>query len=395
MASVKSPGHRHESRRVFVLVDNDKTQGVFTSWEAAEAYADKHGLSLERLMEFATHPDHPDHLHLMAVAWGDTWKFLGQWSKRPLVWTKPPEKVRLEHYHAKGEEFKLLRQKEFFWRPTLLEQVNVMAPDSAMLPRETVKPGPAEKSQWKPKISPFKPASGEAVPSSGKPGVQSRKKSRLRLRSEKHSPEPIPVYDASSANEADEATGKFTAELSKMEMANSGDGEPEAGNEGGGVRKIIPIRLILPVVAIFICWGLGIFHASRPEPKAAKMLPGITTLARAEVLIIEPGQVFFELPVDPVNQNRWVTSLGLNEIDPEAPISVPTMHTLVTWEKPQGFIRPPYAAVEVREWWDLRMRNVAYGFYHRWDDGSILIFDLEADILIGWAEVSRLQELLN
>jgi hypothetical protein len=101
------------------------------------------------------------------------------------------------------------------------------------------------------------------------------------------------------------------------------------------------------------------------------------------------------LEVDPIDQQRWVKSLQLDPISEADPFFIPTYHTLDTWQKGQGFVRPPYADIEVREWWKLRLRTVRYGFYHQWDDGSILLLDLESDLLIGWSYAARLPDLLN
>lgn len=464
MAAAMNLNNRAGRRRVFVLVDKGKAQGVFNSWEAAEAYADENRFSLENLMEYETRPDHPDHLHLMAAKWDDSWEFVGEWTRKKPSWNKPPQQIRLDHYHARGPEFRLLRQNEFHWKEGLLEKVNPMAPDSAMVPEESTKAA-TPPPQWKPKLAPLKPVakpsppppeppqgpepsktpeepepsetgsapapippvekikprlsttpplidpleeseSGEpqapekpapaksekkeVPPLSEKSKIAFQKRNRLRLKSDKLSPKPIPVFDTRNTHGEASTPGKSTVELAHMEQVKTPT--PEEAVEP---RKVIPLRLILPIAAIIVCWGLGIFYVFRPEPTAQKMLPEITTLARADVLIIEPGQVFFQLPVDPVNQHRWVQTLELNPVSAEETLAIPTMHTLRTWEKPEGFIRPPYAAVEVREWWDLRLRPITYGFYHQWEDGSILILDLESDLLIGWAHIKRLPDLLN
>jgi hypothetical protein len=149
------------------------------------------------------------------------------------------------------------------------------------------------------------------------------------------------------------------------------------------------------VVAVVLCWAGGIYWVFKPQESAQSIVSGVTTLSRARVLIIEPGQVFFQLPVDPIHQQRWVQSLGLDPIPYGRTYSVPSYHAIDAWAKPEGFVRPPYAAVEVREWWDLRIREVSYGFLHEWDDGSFIVLDLGTGMLIGWARAKRLPELLN
>ena len=161
------------------------------------------------------------------------------------------------------------------------------------------------------------------------------------------------------------------------------------------VRRVWSIRLILTVALLCVCWAVGIFWVFRPEPTAAKIIFDVTSLNSARKKIMEPEMVFFQLPVDPVHQERWIQSLKLQPIPDGQIVSVPTYHALDTWEKTSGFIRPPYSETEVAEWWDLRLRNIRYGFVHRWEDGTFLILDLESDMLIGWAKAKTIPEFLN
>lgn len=161
-------------------------------------------------------------------------------------------------------------------------------------------------------------------------------------------------------------------------------------------RRIWPIRLITPILAILLCWTGGIYYwVLRPEPTASEIVGKVTSLAVARVIIIEPEMVFFQLQVEPIHQQRWIMSLNLDPIPRGELWTIPTFHSLRTWAKPEGFIRPPYAVVEVNEWWDLRLRKVKFGFTHTWEDGSTLILDLESDTMIGWMHANRLTELLN
>ncbi|MGC9451046.1 MAG: hypothetical protein ACP5I4_06315 [Oceanipulchritudo sp.] len=445
-------------RRVFVLVDQGIAKGVFLSWEAAETYADENRLSLDHLMEYETRRDYPDHLHLMAAKWDGDWQFQGEWTRNIPQWPKPPRKVRLDHYHAKGDGFQLLRQREFIWEPNLLGKINPMAPDAAIMPRNP-KPSSGTASfpepQWKPKLAPLKPLKptppeGESFPESGKetpvtspengdsppvarsdrkdtaasdfpqpekpklslrsgtppplkpdapvapvaepkkPKIAFQKRQPLRLKKQV-GPKPIPSFKPVTPPPMDPHTGKMKI------PRTTAPGEIPRGApvKKPGKRRLWPMRLIIALVALVAGWAGGLYWALRPEPTAAEISGTITSLANARTMVIEPQMVFFQLPVDPVHQHRWQKALGLNPISRHDPIPIPTFHTLSTWEKPEGFIRPPYGVVEVEEWWNIRTRKVSFGFIHEWEDGSVLILDLESDLLIGWANVHLLKELLN
>ncbi|HSH09582.1 MAG TPA: hypothetical protein VK995_04295, partial [Oceanipulchritudo sp.] len=121
----------------------------------------------------------------------------------------------------------------------------------------------------------------------------------------------------------------------------------------------------------------------------------LASLRNARTIVFEPDMVFFQLEVEPSHQERWIQSLRLKPLEKDAFLTMPTYHALDTWTRPEGFVRPPYAMVEVEEWLDLRLRKIQYAFVHRWDDGSILILDLESDMMIGWGYAKRYPELLN
>ncbi|MEX0332124.1 MAG: hypothetical protein AB3N64_11930, partial [Puniceicoccaceae bacterium] len=152
-------------QRVFVLVDKGSAQGVFNSWEAAETYADENKFSLDHLMEYITRSDHPDHLHLMAAQWEGDWEFQGEWTKQAPKWQTPPKKVRLDHYHARGGGFSLLRQKEFTWESGLLWKVNPMAPEEALKTDLSSATGQSKAgSEQKPSLAPLKPIESGSKP---------------------------------------------------------------------------------------------------------------------------------------------------------------------------------------------------------------------------------------
>lgn len=467
-------GHGHsQRRRVFVLVDSGAVQGVFASWDAAETFADDKQLSLDRLLEFETSPDHPDHFHLMSAKWGNVWKFVGEWTRREPRWKKPPDRIRMDHYYMRFNEMVLLRQKEFAWEDGLLGKINPMAPDAAL--KQVVKSRPpTEIPEWKPTIAPLKPLRKEAqaessgppptpppeaaekpgpkpepkhpepeetteapeeplpetpkikprladpanpqeaetkpppkpeeeggiLPLDQKPRISFSKRPPLRLKSKKPEPKPIPAFKPASPGGSTSVStpapifpGGSTSVSTPAPAAPDSPEPPDSAP--AKPRRIWPLRLILPVAAIVLFWASGLYWALKPPTMAAEVVTQVTTLARARLLLIEPGQVFFQLPVDPAHQQRWVRNLGLDAIPMGQTLEIPQYHALDTWEKPDGFIRPPYGAVEVREWWNLRLRTVNYGFYHEWEDGSIIILDLGSDMLVGWARADRLPELMN
>ncbi len=527
MARPVKSGYRSTRQRVFVLVDQDSAKGVFFTWDAAEKFADAHHYSLEKLMEYETRSDYPDHLHLMAAKWDADWIFQGEWSRRTPNWSSPPKQIRLDHYHAKGNAFHLLRHREFEWEEGLLLRINPMAPDSALESRApTPTPLPEQKPHWQPQISPLKPLDPipqpelqksenthiepkkeqvsepvkKSSPSPGKqlpriviesakaanlkesetvnevlpknkedqgagetesppksinaiepepeselvlglhpekeppkPVVQPRipqgksklkltpaavstnksddkknqdqssakknskvnfkKKSSLRLRG-KAGPTPIPSFQPAAIPKSN-TSGKSSVELAQADPKAMSGKKPVEVEFTGKPKRIWSLKILFTLTSVVICWTVGIYWVLRPEPTAASLLAEITTMSRAKTIVVEPNMVFFQLEVDPMYQERYIRNLKLKPVLEENSIPIPTYHALDTWEKPKTFIRPPYADVEVDEWWDFRRRDIKYGFTKTWEDGSVLILDFESDTIMGWVDVKVLPEVLN
>lgn len=466
MAGSLSSGSSTGRHRVFVLVDKGIARGVFFSWDAAETFADENRLSLDQLMEYETKADHPDHLHLLDASWeDDEWEFQGEWSRQSPRWPTPPKKVRLDHYHAKGDAFHLLRQKEFAWEDGLLARINPMAPDTALKQPVATPEGGTQKPKWSPKLTPLKPLQqrpseantakeeapvspdtapaqpaaekqpllpaegspkipdfpkpvppkkpklttsgkkpqptppdrGEAAankPSQPEPKIAFQKKKGLKLKT-KAEPQPIPSFKPTVAPVDESVAGKSSVELAQAQHDREKQIEEEQRLADIKIRKVWSIRLILSVASIVIFWTAGTFWALRPEPTAANILLEVSSLNSARLKVMEPEMVFFQLDVDPSHQERWIQSLKLQPLEAGRVLRLPTYHALDTWEKPSGYVRPPYSDTEVQEWWNLRLSEIRYGFVHRWEDGSILILDLESDTLIGWSRARHLPELLN
>lgn len=221
-------------------------------------------------------------------------------------------------------------------------------------------------------------------------------KARLKLR-QAPSVQPIiwsaPAAEASRISSASsKAAGKSSANAARpgvavadgAEMANRVQGAP-----GQGLRRA------LPLLGMLLCWGLGSWLAWRPEPGAGSQLARLQSLASARMVVIEPDWVYFSLPVEPIHQDRWVRSLNLKPIPFNDAIPVPNLHALETWEKRAQFVRPPYAIAEVEAWWALRRRKVTYGFFRDLGDGALLVMDLEANALVGWASPQQLRGIFN
>jgi hypothetical protein len=448
-------------------VDNDSAKGVFFTWEAAETFADENRYSLDQLMEYETRSDYPDHLQLMAAKWDKDWVFQGEWSQKTPNWSSPPEKVRLDHYHAKGNAFHLLREREFDWEDGLLERVNPMAPDKAL---KSEKPTslPSVKPQWKPKISALKPlkqtdqdketvptpsikpdqakpesaspapeedsppaSPKNAPPPSEKPKISLKKDSgnpelkltpsAVPLRDEEQTddpnlgkspkisfqkrkplklrtkgvPSPIPAFKAAPVTTVDDSSSKSSVELAQSDPGAMATKKPVEAEFVGKPKRVWSLKLIFSVAAMVLCWFGGTVWVLRPEPTASAIVAETTSLSNARVIVMEPQTIFFQLEVDPAHQERWIQSLEMDPVDTENPVSIPTYHALDTWEKPSGFIRPPYADVEVDEWWNLRQRTIRYGFIRTWEDGTVLILDFESDSLIGWGRAKAFPEVMN
>ena len=511
-----SGGHR-----VFVLIDNDSAKGVFFSWDAAEDFADQYGYSLENLMEYETPSDHPDHLHLMAAKWDSEWIFQGEWSNKVAKWQTPPRQIRLDHYHARGDEFHLFRSREFDWTPGLLAKINPMAPDKAFdvtaakptrsipepppdRPEEEAPPEPPEDEETpyfpdyktadnrdkhtgstseKPKKSYFQdyetdfesnepeisfddsdammsdkidtspsfPSPVRKLPKIveqadklqdifGTKGLPDReesnqddnedpeqpnepllkskprlrltplpvpveektekatpitpeksriiKKSSLKLR-QKTAPEPIPAFKPTSTHGALLDNRLSSESTPSQEDASGKDGTSSKP------RKVWSPKLIGTVVAMVVSWIAGILWAVIPEPSAASIVAEVATLNRARMVIVEPQMLWYQFDVEPVHQERFIQNLNLQPIPKTEPVPFPTYHTMDTWAKPEVYIRPPYAQIEVEEWWIIKQRIIQHGFYRKWEDGSILILDFESDTILGWAQAKHLKDILN
>jgi hypothetical protein len=144
------------------------------------------------------------------------------------------------------------------------------------------------------------------------------------------------------------------------------------------------MRLIAVIACMVLFWIAGLTYPFLPVRTTEEVIAPIAPLRQATRVIIEPGFIYFELPVDPIHQQRWVQTLELDPIPFGRSFVVPAYEVLINWEQPEVFIPPPFSEESVAEWWTSRERRVAHGFYHQWEDGSLLILDLQRNALVGW-----------
>lgn len=427
-----SPAAEDHSFRLFVLVEAGETRGVFMTWEAAEGFADDQDLSISRIYEFKTRPSHPEHLHLMSALWDEEWRFVGEWPEETPPWRRPPRKIRLDHYHVSTGEVKRLRQEDWNWHDHLLARIDPMAPDAAPRSNDNGPDKAPSEMEWKPRLPPLRAVTsesspqaeetltsaevkaepsqtaGEPAPAEPKPeappekAAKSNDKTVLQSREEKRKPSgptPIPHFEPLTAV-ASSKVRKPALKADPMEKKNPVPGavnEPktESPQAYGKVKRIWPLKLILPMAAILLIWGWGIYNEVKPPSKTQKVVARSTTLTNSRKIPVEPGYLFFQMDVDPAHQQRWARTLGLDPIPRGDSYGLPHFHSLETWPEPEGYFRAPYSEAEVREWWNLRMNEVSFGFYHQWPDGSLIILDLKNDRLIGGGEAEQLTTILN
>jgi len=408
----------NEPMRLFVLVDEGRPKGVFRSSEGAEEYADDQELTATRVYEFKTRPAHPDHLYLMSASWDGEWRFVGEWPDVSPPWKRAPDNLRLDHFKVGGEAVERVRREIWPMRDGLFEEVTPLTTVEAAKTNDPVETYPSSPPGRKARLKPLKaarkePARGKQenkAPSEGQPVVESRAGKDLSARSPDRKPAkqepprpkltgsrptPIPHFDPVTAKAPvtkrktlipDEPLSEPVEKPPTDQTAV--DQETPARDDSEKVKRIWPLKLISPIVLIFVVWSWGVFSELRPPAKTQKVISTSNTLKDAQTLPVEPGYLYFQLQVDPALQQRWARNLGLAPIPRDAAYELPRFSLLESWEQREGFVRPPYSDGEVREWENLHMHSVRTGFFREWPDGSLLILDLQHDRLIGggWAE---------
>jgi hypothetical protein len=408
-----SRGTGSDRRRVFVVLLGDDSLMLFPTWEAAEQCADKRQLPLDHIHEFETDLHHPEHLHLLFAASGGAWDFHGKWPTREPEWKIQPDRIRLEHFHVQGPGFRLFRRKVFPWRPGLLARIDPMAPEAVlnefvqpMAPSKT--PGPsdaAEGSQTEKRplrLKRDRPPS-DAPPSSRRSSspenaIRPPVTPRLPIRpepepvaepapSQKAAPPPETPVPSPAVEETVRPPKSIPAEA-EPEPESTPESSPESTPEPHPekVRRIWPMRLIAVTACTVLFWIAGLVYPFLPVRTTEEIIAPVAPLRQATRVAIEPGFIYFERPVDPIHQQRWVQTLELDPIPFGRSLSVPAYEVLISWERPEVLIPPPFSGESVAEWWNPRQRRVAHGFYHQWEDGSLLILDLQRNALVGWGQ---------
>lgn len=453
MASGIDTSGKSNRRRVFVLVDRGEAQGVFCSWDGAEAYADENRIPIDNLLEFQTKPEHPDHFHLMSGFWDNAWRVVGEWTTETPAWNTPPEKIRLQHYHTIGHDFHLLRTKEFPWNEGMLARINPMAPDRALKLDMLLNPAP-ESPQWKPKLSPLKPVTedspsrkpprvrlepieeppppedeppaprypedepaSQAEPGNG-PVVEDQPdtddplspeplktapshRKPLRLKSQVNQPKPIPVFTPPPVTSSPSTPPRTEAPAS--EPAPQRPDDITSGLVDEDEEVVIhwkwPLRLYAALFAVVLCWIIGLYKVLKPEPTAHSIVRGIGSLDRAEKVIIEPSHLLFEMRINEERVQYWRHSLELDSIPVGRGYYLPTVDGFLQWEAGETLIQsgedekgPTLEGVE--EWWSERRRAVSSGYYLTFEDESLILLDINTLVLSGWIRVEHLPGLM-
>lgn len=429
MATLKS-GKPHAA---WAVVTDGEVESVHPSREQAAQAAS----AQSRTLEYQTSPEQPDCLFLISTLGERGWQLAGEWPREEPRWSKPPQRIRLEHFQLEGDAFHRVRQLEFPWRSGLCGKMDPSASEDDLRALAESLATPA--ASWRPKLT-LKPiqdnvpepekgskAAPEAAPKATEPPVPSSEpqpaqkpdsresvpisppKARLTLAkgsglfSRRNAPAPIPAFktDPNAAGPAvdfdtrraqqpiDEAQER-EARFVPIHLREDAEGDFDLPHGHTLIR-------LLALTGVVLCWVIGLFLALRKDSGELGDLGQILSLQTADVVTIEPDRVFFRLPVEPSQQMRWARNLKLQPIESGREFRLPTLHLLRSWEKPDTFIRAPFSIVEVTDWWDspLHRQVVSRGYYREWPDGSLLILDLSSDQLIGWARVHQLAEVMN
>jgi len=344
----------------------------------------------------------------------------------------------MDHYQALQDRVKRLRQEEWHWQDDLLSKIDPMAPDAALKFDYKGRTTESASREWKPQLQPLRPSRPvdqpaneeskeqslpeaqpeplEPDPAPKAPETEAGNQEAQRLSSHPEEPPAIKTGKASSPKLKGsgptpiplfEPTPALAQSNPRIEIPRTEEPEavltPETGQSTEespsarqpNAKRIWPLKLLAPIAAGLIIWAWGIYTEIKPPAKAGKIISTSSTLLNAEKIIIEPGYLFFQLQVDPAHQQRWARNLGLSAIPRNESYGLPRLRAIENWLSTEGYVRPPFSESEVREWWGLQMNEVSYGFYREWPDGSLLILDLENDILIGGGLAEHFTALLN
>lgn len=148
------------------------------------------------------------------------------------------------------------------------------------------------------------------------------------------------------------------------------------------------------LLAISLCWITGLTYAFFAQDNQNRARQDIPSLYNARAIQAEQ-QTFFEMPVDPSNQRRWIETLGLTLIKRNSPMRIPRFAIFSHWQTKMAFHRPPFGISEIENWWLKQSRLVSKGYVRQFESGGFIVLDMETDALIGWANTSEMSALLQ
>lgn len=148
------------------------------------------------------------------------------------------------------------------------------------------------------------------------------------------------------------------------------------------------------LLAISLCWITGLTYAVFAQDNPNRARQNIPSLYNARA-IEAAQQTFFEMPVDPSNQRRWIETLGLDLVRKSSPPRIPNFSILSEWKTVKPFQRPPFGISEVENWWNKQSRLVSKGYIRQFESGGFIVLDMETDTLTGWANTSEIRALFQ
>jgi hypothetical protein len=391
-----NPEGSGKGRRVFVLVDGDKSRGVFLTWEAAENFADRHRFSLDGLMEYGTSADHPDDLLLMAADHQGKWEFAGHWNPRKWGRDEAPRRVRLDHYRFQHGVFILLRQREFDWDPEALDKLDPMNPDTG---KSESAPGPAVRRpaaarKWSPELGSLKP------PAHPDPGIESRAEQQPGPEPEPGRPPepespavtdkplpPPPPRPTPAPSSHRPVSAPVSAEETRLyeELDDAFADDEEAS------QSPVPLRLLVAILALIAGWAYGIYGLYKPEPSLSERIAVMDLPDGLTVFPIEPDRVFVSLGVPQAEFPKWIRQLDLDAIPMGQSHVLPRLQTLNSWPVQSPADRVPRNPEGVAQWSETAFDRISTGYVRRTDNGEIWILHQNANRLLGWIDEADLK----
>lgn len=239
-------------------------------------------------------------------------------------------------------------------------------------------------------------ASPKPVPAPRKRPEPRTGKPSLKLRTREDETQPIPHYQPAPGQEAPHPV-KPEAPLSakKTEVLYRSDLEEEEETGPVEIKTVWPLRLKFTLAAILVLWAIGIYRVFHEEPSAAFLAPTFTSLDPGRMVAVDKDYLHFEQTIEPVFLHQWIVDLELNPIPMGQSYTLPVTGPLQDWEQPGRTIEPPESIETIQNWWEPHLRTVATGYYRSWEDGSLIILEMETGSLLGWVHKDHLVELME